>query len=93
MSSRTKKQVLLTESDEIVDLGEMREFCSTASLTFKKEAIAFKTLDIFQETMAAIKIQRAWRNYQTKRLISRYAFLYKHQEHLNNHVVSERDRG
>lgn len=72
--------MLVTENDEIVDMKELREFCSTASLTFKKtEALAFKTYDIFKQTMAALKIQRAWRNYQTKRLLERYVFLFQHQ--------------
>ncbi len=79
--SERRGEVLLTEHDEIVDLGEVRQFCSTATIAFKKsEAMAFKTYDLFKETMAALKIQRAWRNYQTRRLIGRYAFLYQHDQ-------------
>jgi len=69
---------LTTEQDEIVDLNELRQFESTASINFKKtDTLAFKTYNYFKETMAAVKIQRAWRNHRTKKLIERYAFLYQ----------------
>jgi hypothetical protein len=70
----------MTENDELVDMNELRQFCSTGSVGFKKNRnLAFKSYDSFKETMAALKIQRAWRQFKTKKLISRYVFLYDQQ--------------
>ena len=63
-------------------MKEIRNFCSVGQGKEKTEGLAFKTFRVFKETMAAIKIQRAWRNYQTNKLIGQYAFLY-HQQFAN----------
>lgn len=50
----------------------MRMF-TVAAEPSERLKVQMKSRDSLQQTMAAIAIQRAWRNYRTKKLVERYA--------------------
>lgn len=59
----------------------MRQFCSTGTIQRHKDKnLAFKSYTSFKETMAAVKIQRAWRRFQTSKLVNNYIRFLHHQE-------------
>jgi hypothetical protein len=69
-------------------MNELREFCSTVSLVDKNSyGLSIKSYDSFKETMAALKIQKAWKRFQTKRLIERYVYLSHFQEESNPNIT------
>jgi len=43
-----------------------------------------KSGDSLQETIAAITIQRAWRSYTTKKLVSQYTKFFNFDDSLSN---------
>ena len=74
------------QNEEDINLNEVREFCSTKVFIERSNiGLSLKTYDTFKENMAALKIQRAWKQYQTKRLIERYVYLSHQQEESSLH--------
>jgi hypothetical protein len=74
-------QRLSSRNEEDIDLVELRNFCSTVKLLRPSGGhLSRNNYDAFKESRAALKIQRAWRRYQTGRLVDRYVFLSRQQE-------------
>ncbi len=64
------------DDEGLINLREMRDFCSTASQpSHPVHSIKYSNLII--ENQAATKIQRAWKRFRTKKLIERYVFIIK----------------
>jgi hypothetical protein len=77
MQSDERPKIVSTENEEDIDLSEMRKFCST-SLRPEKSTIelSMKNYNSFKENRAALKIQTAWKRFQTRRLVERYTNFY-----------------
>lgn len=73
-----RPKIVSTDNEEDIDIIELRNFCSN-TLKPEKSAIelSHKNYNFFKENRAALKIQNAWRRYQTKKLVERYTNLYE----------------
>jgi len=55
-------------------MKEVRKFCSTGGQSGKVGVVlTINSYGSFKERAAAGKIQRAWRQYQTRKIVERYA--------------------
>jgi hypothetical protein len=79
ISDENRPPRLSTDNEEEIDLDELRNFCSTVKLEKATLGLTLKNYSSFKENRAALKIQRAWRQFQTKRLVDRYVYLSRHQ--------------
>lgn len=73
---------------EDVDLNELRSFCIKEKGKKNPIELSLKNYSSFKENRAALKIQRAWKKYLTKRLVEHYAYLYsQHENYLSEEVM------
>lgn len=73
---------------EEVDLNELRSFCIKEKTKKNSIELSLKTYSSFKENRAALKIQRAWKKYLTKRLVEHYAYLYsQHENYLSEEII------
>ena len=68
----------------------MKQFSSSQPVSTNRLKVELKSGDSLQETIAAITIQRAWRSYMTKKLVSQYTkFSFHFDDSLSNIEPSE----
>jgi hypothetical protein len=78
--------------EDFINIGEMRNFCRTKENEELFETVLKKNINYFrgdQYEMRAIKIQRAWRRFRTKKLVDRYADVFSFQNGKKIHPSEE----